>query len=92
MRTITTEYFSPTDHKTPVKVNLSASPQSAVMLAVGHMQMNDYGAELCNVFDNQTAELHAVIKHYPDGHIRILFKRDPRTPTCILMPRHNEKE
>lgn len=91
-RTIQTEYFSPTDSKTPVRINRASSPQHAVMLAVGHMQMNDYSAAVAVVFDTGTAELHAIIKHYADGSIRILFKRDPRTPTCIMLPLPGEKD
>lgn len=49
----------------------------AVPNAVMHMQMNDYGALTCQIWDEATGELHALVKRDLKGNITILFSRTP---------------
>lgn len=61
---------------TVVKVNHAAWANNAVPNAVRHMQINQYDATHCEVYDTVTGELHAVIKaHIGSNRIEILFKR-----------------
>lgn len=59
------------------KVTRAKYASRAVPNAVMHMQMNDYDAFTCQVWDESTGELHAVIKRSVKGDIRILFYRTP---------------
>lgn len=71
-RTIQTVYY----HRgATVKINMAAHANSAVLRCVDHMQLNHYGANVCEVFDNKTGELHAVITRNIKGNIDIVFKR-----------------
>ena len=73
-RTIQTTYFG--NRNVVLKVNKASYANSAVLRAVDHMQMNDYGARVAEVFDDETSELHAVITNNVKGEIRIIYKRD----------------
>lgn len=72
-RLIQTVYYF---RKEVVKVNYAVHANSAVLRCVDHMQLNHYGATLAEVFDNNTATLHAVVKRSMDGTIYIIFKRE----------------
>lgn len=76
-RPIRTVYYS--DHRANVveKVNRGIHARTAVPRAVDHMQLDHYGAVLCEVYDDQTGVLHAVLKHSLEkGAIHILFQRE----------------
>jgi hypothetical protein len=72
-RNIQTTYFYRDE---VVKVNRSASANSAVVRCVDHLQMNHYGASTAEVFDALSGQLHAVFRYSTTGEIRIIFKRD----------------
>ena len=59
------------------KTNRAVHANSAVLRCVDHMQLNTYGANSAEVFDERTGTLHAVIRR-PIGSntITILYKRD----------------
>jgi len=59
------------------KVTRAKYASKAVPNAVMHMQMDDYAAMTCQVWDEATGELHAVIKRSVKGSINILFSRTP---------------
>lgn len=59
-----------------LRVNNAKYANSAVLRCVDHMQTNDYGATLAEVYDSVTGVLHAVITHSSVGKISILFKRE----------------
>jgi hypothetical protein len=58
-----------------VKITHSKWANTAVPNSVSHMQVNQYNATHCEVFDSASGTLHAVIKKKMHG-IEILFKRD----------------
>lgn len=59
------------------KIRRSKDANRAVAQCVRHMMVNHYGADVAEVFDDQTGELHAQIKRKKDGTLVIYFKRDP---------------
>lgn len=61
-RPIRSVYYSDRQGRVVEKVNRSAHARTAVPNAIGHMQLDHYGAMLCEVYDDTTAELHAVIR------------------------------
>lgn len=59
-----------------VQINRSRWANNAVAQAVKHMQINEYDATVCEVFDIRTGTLHAVIRRYVgQNKIEILYKR-----------------
>lgn len=73
-RPIVSQYLH--GHK-EVKVTRAKYATKAVPNAVMHMQLDDYQAFTCQVWDEATGELHAVIKRGVKGNINILFSRTP---------------
>jgi hypothetical protein len=59
-----------------VKTTASVYAFNAVPNAVRHLQTNEYGATLCEVYDENNGTLHAVMKRNVKGEIHILFKRE----------------
>ena len=82
MRSIQTTYYL---GNTVKQINRAAHARSAVLRAVDHMQMNDYHAAVAEVFDLETGELHAVLTYSAAGQLAIVFRRDPKDPTCIVL-------
>jgi hypothetical protein len=78
-RNIKTTYWNKpvASHENEVRTNSSSNANRAVAACIMHMQVNDYGAMLAEVWDDDTGELHAVIKRRINGDIHILYKRDP---------------
>lgn len=79
-RPIRSVYYSDRRGRVVEKVNRGAHAVTAVPRAVGHMQLDHYGAMLCEVYDDTTATLHAVIQRdFKRGKdkpkIEILFQR-----------------
>lgn len=58
------------------RINRAVHANSAVLRAVDHMQLNHYGATLAEVYDLNTAELHAIIKRTMSGKIIIMYERE----------------
>lgn len=59
-----------------VRVNRARWANNAVAQAVKHMQINEYDATVCEVFDTRTGTLLAVIRRYvSQNKIEILYKR-----------------
>ncbi len=83
-RNIQTTYYG---HKKSIviQINLAVHARRAVLHAVDHMQMNQYGAFVAEVIDTETAELHAIITRSVTGRISIVFSRDPANPTCLKL-------
>jgi hypothetical protein len=83
MLTIKTVFYR---GKVEIKTNRAKHANSAVLRAVDHMQLNSYGATVAEVYDEETAELHAVVTHNVAGRISIVFRRDPVAPVCVTNP------
>lgn len=65
-----------------VKVTRSLHANSASKNCFDHMQTNDYEATVAEVYDEDTGELHAVIRRRVGGeadpvHVSTAFKRKP---------------
>lgn len=73
-RSIMTQYKQ--GHR-QMKVTRAKYASTSVPNAVMHMQMNDYEATVCEVWDETTGQLHAVIKRNVKGGINILFRGTP---------------
>ncbi len=58
-----------------IKINHAKYANAAVVRAVGHMQTNNYGATVAEVYDEVTGELHAVLTRSVSG-MKIAFKRE----------------
>jgi hypothetical protein len=59
-----------------VKVTRSSNPYRTVPNVIYHMQTNQYGASVAEVFDLETGKLYAVIKRNIAGRIGIVFRED----------------
>jgi hypothetical protein len=75
-RPIQTVYYEDIRGRHPVKITRSRWALNAVPNCVKRMQLNEYGATLAEVYDTETGELHAVIRHTMDREIKILFQRE----------------
>jgi hypothetical protein len=74
-KTIKTAYWS---QGQVVKTNTSLNANRAVTQCVAHMQVNQYGASVAEVYDAETAVLHAVVKRTIAGNISIVYRYEPR--------------
>jgi hypothetical protein len=71
-RLVKTTYF---DHrKNPLRTNSGVHIWSAVPRALLHMQMDAYGARVCEVVKNDV--LYAVVLRKMNNEIVILYKKD----------------
>lgn len=61
-----------------VKINRALNPNSAILRCVNNMQTNFYGADVAQVFNEDTAQLYAEIIRQKDNSIRISYRYDPR--------------
>lgn len=61
-----------------IRKNYSTNANRAVQHAVGHMQENDYGATVAEVYDEYDGTLHAQLVFDLVGDMRIAYKRDPK--------------
>lgn len=58
-----------------VRTNNSSYPNNAVVNAIRHMQVNQYNADVCEVFNSETGKLYAVVKWTMVGtHLAILYR------------------
>lgn len=73
-RPITTTYYANLEATELVKINRAVHVRSAVLRAVDHMQMNNYGAKLAQVHDERNGKLHRVIVLSAAGKMEILYK------------------
>jgi hypothetical protein len=74
-RGIKTEYRF---RNTVIKTTRSADPNRAVAKCLEHMQVNQYGATIAEVFEADTEALYAQVKRFADGSIKVHYERDPR--------------
>lgn len=75
VRKIRTEYYNLASEI--IKVNKAKHARTAVLRALDHIQMDDYGARSVSVTDESTGALHALMMRTPK-HINIIFKRDAK--------------
>lgn len=72
-------YFGVGERKKLVKTTRASSAFMVVPRAMMHMQTNEYGANVVEIFDEKTGTLHAVLRMKLNGSslpdIRTLFKR-----------------
>lgn len=74
--TITTNYMRGRNHNV-VFTTRAYHANSAVLNCVKHMQLNHYEADVAEVYDTKTGELHAVVAYKPGiGKIEIVYKRE----------------
>lgn len=59
------------------KITRSGNANRAVATCILHMQINQYGSHIAEVYDDDTGELHAQIKRSVSGTITIVYSRDP---------------
>lgn len=83
MRNIKTKYYVGKRYSDPIQTNSGNNANMAVATAVLHMQVAHYRDEnrnpatSCEVYDNESGQLHAVVTRSPLGLIQIAYKRDP---------------
>ena len=82
-RHIVTKYFTDANKNMVTRENRAMSGHRAVMLAVGHMEMNDYDALLCEVWDESINEVLVVLTRDVTGALNIVRYRDPVTGKLI---------
>lgn len=75
-RPIRTRYFR--GKHSPVRETAAGTACAAVPNAVMHMQLNHYDATECEVWNDETGELHAVIRRSVTGRISILFNKQQK--------------
>lgn len=77
-----------------IRSNRCKHPRKAVMLAGDHLSQDHYWhlvgtkfmyAKSAVIYDEGTAELHAVITVNAYNQIQTEFKRDHQNPTCITI-------
>ena len=73
-RDIKTVYFL---NREVVRTNSSLDANRAVAQCILHMQINHYGANAAEVYDEATGQLHAQVKRKVNGDIVIVYRRDP---------------
>lgn len=77
-RPIRSEFFEGARrNRNPVKVNRGRWALTAVPNAVMHMQLDTYGARLCEVWDERTGELYAQVRRKVTGELEIVFMKQP---------------
>lgn len=76
MFTIITEFFD--SRKNVLKTNRAGNANKAVEHALKFMACNVYGASYAQVYDSETAEVHAEIILRKNGRIEIKYLRDAR--------------
>lgn len=83
MRNIKTKYYVGKRYDNPIQVNSGSDSNIAVATAVLHMQVAHYRDEnrnpatSCEVYDNESGQLHAIVTRSPLGQIQIAYKRNP---------------
>ena len=75
-RKIETRYYN--RKREVIQINRAIYARTAVLRAVDHMQLDDYGAHVAEVFDIENGALHAVLVTDVKRQMRIIFKRDPK--------------
>jgi hypothetical protein len=82
-RNIRTKYFVGKRYADPIQTNSSRDANTAVAQAVLHMQVAHYRddngnpATSCEVYDNESGMLHAIVTRSAMGQLQIAYKRDP---------------
>jgi hypothetical protein len=82
-RPIKTKYFVGKRYADPIQTNSSRDANTAVAQAVLHMQVAHYRddngnpATSCEVYDNESGMLHAIVTRSAMGQLQISYKRNP---------------
>lgn len=80
-RNIITTYFQDVGKTAVMAVNRSKYARSACAKAFDYMSINFYEAQVCEVYDDDTARLHAVFtRDIATGQITPLYLRNPENP------------
>jgi hypothetical protein len=84
MRNIKTKYYVGKRYSDPIQTNSASDANMAIAQSVLRMQIGFYtdskgnAATSCEVYDNESGQLHAVVTRSPaSGQIQITYKRDP---------------
>ena len=79
-RNICTFYFTDATKNFVIKHIWSKYSRSAVQRAVDRMTMNDLGATVAVVYDDDHGRDHAHIVRDVQGNVTVVYKRSPVTP------------
>lgn len=71
-RNILTHYFRVRGLYTPAKETRAAHPSRAILHAVKHMITDDYGAKVCEVWNDDTGELIATVTRSATGAVKVM--------------------
>lgn len=82
-RTIVTTYYVDGNKNLCARVNRAKSADNAVRLATGHMRTNDYGALVCEVWDEMLQMVITVITRDITGALSVKDYIDPVTGKVI---------
>jgi len=74
-RPIKTRYFR---GKAVQRTNSGTDANRAIAQCVYHMQVNHYGANVAEVYDEASGMLHAQVTLAPSGSVKIVYQLDPR--------------
>jgi hypothetical protein len=74
-RTIRAVYYN--GKKEAIRTNHGSWPRTMTLHAVDHLQLDSYGATVCEVFDIETGTLHAVLTRSVKK-VEIIYKREPK--------------
>jgi hypothetical protein len=75
---IITEFYDSSRNRNIVKTNRASNANRAVENALKFIACNVYGASYAQVFDSETAEVHAEIILRKNGKIEITYLRNAR--------------
>ncbi len=88
-RPIRTVFYGNPEATIIVKTNNAKHARKAVLNATDHMQINQYGAFVAEVYDMETSELFAVItRSITTGELNIKHYGDPLHPKCRFKMNH----
>lgn len=77
-RPIRTDFFATQTRRKLLRVNRARYAFNAVPNAITHMQINEYDAQLCEVYDERTGKLFAQIKRGVNGALHIAYMCTPK--------------
>jgi hypothetical protein len=75
-RPIKTKYYA---GKELLRTNSSTDANRAIAQCVYHMQVNHYGSNVAEVYDDTSGQLHAQVTLSPNGNVKIVYQLDPRS-------------
>ena len=66
-----------TGRRKVIKTNVGWRPRTMVLHSLDHLQRDEYGANVCEVFDASVGTLHAVLKRTA-MKVEVIYRRDPK--------------